>query len=117
MTCTSSRPGDLFMLIRAEAGEVSHISFDGLNAEHFLDEDEPAPTDPYTFTPYDTLSGGTITACTRTESGWEIQVPDGKTGETARDRVQHHGPGAGRDAGRTCDLAGIRIRRRCGAVR
>ena len=66
--------GDLFMLIRVEAGEVSHISFGGLNAEHFLDEDEPAPTDPYTFTPYDTLSGGTVTAYTRTESGWEIQV-------------------------------------------
>lgn len=66
--------GDLFMLIRVEAGEVSHISFGGLNAEHFLDEDEPAPTDPYTFTPYDTLSGGTVTAYSRTESGWEIQV-------------------------------------------
>ena len=66
--------GDLFMLIRVEAGEVSHISFGGLNAEHFLGEDEPAPTDPYTFTPYDTLSGGTVTAYTRTESGWEIQV-------------------------------------------
>lgn len=66
--------GDLFMLIRVEAGEVSHISFGGLNAEHFLDEDEPAPTDPYTFTPYDTLSGGTVTAYTRTESGWEKQV-------------------------------------------
>lgn len=66
--------GDLFMLIRVEAGEVSHISFGGLNAEHFLDEDEPAPTAPYTFTPYDTLSGGTVTAYTRTESGWEIQV-------------------------------------------
>ena len=66
--------GDLFMLIRVEAGEVSHISFGGLNAEHFLDEDEPAPTDPYTFTPYDTLSGGTVTAYTRTESGWEKQI-------------------------------------------
>ena len=66
--------GDLFMLIRVGAGEVSHISFGGLNAEHFLDEDEPAPADPYTFTPYDTLSGGTVTAYTRTESGWEIQV-------------------------------------------
>ena len=66
--------GDLFMLIRVEAGEVSHISFGGLNAEHFLDEDEPAPTDPYTFTPYDTLSGGTITAYTRTENGWEKQI-------------------------------------------
>ena len=66
--------GDLFMLIRVEAGEVSHISFGGLNAEHFLDEDEPAPTDPYTFTPYDTLSGGTVTAYSRTESGWEKQV-------------------------------------------
>lgn len=66
--------GDLFMLIRVEAGEVSHISFGGLNAEHFWDEDEPAPTDSYTFTPYDTLSGGTVTAYSRTESGWEIQV-------------------------------------------
>lgn len=66
--------GDLFMLIRVEAGEVSHISFGGLNAEHFWDEDEPAPADPYTFTPYDTLSGGTVTAYTRTESGWEKQV-------------------------------------------
>lgn len=66
--------GDLFMLIRVEAGEVSHISFGGLNAEHFLDEDEPAPTDPYTFTPYDTLSGGTVTAYTRTEDGWAQQV-------------------------------------------
>ena len=35
--------GDLFMLIRAEAGEVSHISFGGLNAEHFFNHDEPAP--------------------------------------------------------------------------
>ena len=66
--------GDLFMLIRVEAGEVSHISFGGLNAEHFLDEEEPAPADPYTFTPYDTLSGGTVTAYSRTESGWKKQV-------------------------------------------
>lgn len=66
--------GDLFMLIRVEAGEVSHISFGGLNAEHFLDEDEPAPTDPYTFTPYDTLSGGTVTVYTRTDTGWEKQI-------------------------------------------
>lgn len=34
----------------------------------------PLPTDPYTFTPYDTLSGGTVTAYTRTESGWEKQI-------------------------------------------
>ena len=66
--------GDLFMLIRVEAGEVSHISFGGLNEYHFPDEEEPAPTAPYTFTPYDTLSGGTVTAYTRTESGWETQV-------------------------------------------
>lgn len=66
--------GDLFMLIRVEAGEVSHISFGGLNAEHFLDEDEPAPADPYTFIPYDTLSGGMVTAYTRTETGWDMQV-------------------------------------------
>ena len=66
--------GDLFMLIRVEAGEVSHISFGGLNAYHFWDKNEPTPADPYTFTPYDTLSGGTVTAYSRTESGWEIQV-------------------------------------------
>ena len=66
--------GDLFMLIRVEAGEVSHISFGGLNAYHFWDKNEPAPADPYTFTPYDTLSGGTVTAYSRTESGWEKQV-------------------------------------------
>ena len=66
--------GDLFMLIRVEAGEVSHISFGGLNAYHFWDKNEPTPADPYTFTPYDTLSGGTVTAYSRTESGWEKQV-------------------------------------------
>ena len=66
--------GDLFMLIRVEAGEVSHISFGGLNAYHFWGKNEPTPADPYTFTPYDTLSGGTVTAYSRTESGWEKQV-------------------------------------------
>ena len=66
--------GDLFMLIRVEAGEVSHISFGGLNAYHFWDKNEPTPADPYTFTPYDTLSGGTVTAYTRTEDGWAQQV-------------------------------------------
>ena len=66
--------GDLFMLIRVEADEVSHISFGGLNAYHFWDKNEPTPADPYTFTPYDTLSGGTVTAYSRTESGWEKQV-------------------------------------------
>ena len=66
--------GDLFMLIRVEAGEVSHISFGGLNTGHFWDESEPAHADPYTFTSYDTLSGGTVTAYTRTETGWDMQV-------------------------------------------
>ena len=66
--------GDLFMLIRVEAGEVSHISFGGLNAYHFWGKNDPAPADPYTFTPYDTLSGGTVTAYTRTEDGWAQQV-------------------------------------------
>lgn len=66
--------GDLFMLIRVETGEVSHISFGGLNAYHFWDKNEPTPADPYTFTPYDTLSGGTVTAYSRTESDWEKQV-------------------------------------------
>ena len=66
--------GDLFMLIRVEAGEVSHISFGGLNARHEPEEPAASSADPYTFTPYDTLSGGTVTAYTRTESSWEKQV-------------------------------------------
>ena len=66
--------GDLFMLIRVEAGEVSHISFGGLNAEHEPEEPSASSADPYTFTPYDTLSGGTVTAYTRTDTGWDIQV-------------------------------------------
>ena len=66
--------GDLYLGITVEDGAVSFISLGGLNAEHFRDEDEPAPADPYTFTPYDTLSGGTVTAYTRTESGWDMQV-------------------------------------------
>ena len=66
--------GDLYLGITVEDGAVSFISLGGLNAEHFRDEDEPAPADPYTFTPYDTLSGGTVTAYSRTDGGWDMQV-------------------------------------------
>lgn len=66
--------GDLYLRILVTDGEVSSIDLGGLNAYHFWDKNEPAPADPYTFTPYDTLSGGTVTAYSRTESGWEKQV-------------------------------------------
>ena len=66
--------GDLYLRIVVEDGEVSSIRLGGLNEYHFPDEEEPAPADPYTFTPYDTLSGGTVTAYTRTEDGWDMQI-------------------------------------------
>ena len=66
--------GDLYLRILVTDGEVSSIDLGGLNEYHFPDEEEPAPADPYTFTPYDTLSGGTVTAYTRTEDGWAQQV-------------------------------------------
>ena len=53
------RAGDLYLRIIVTDGEVSSIDLGGLNAYHFWDKNEPAPADPYTFTPYDTLSGGT----------------------------------------------------------
>ena len=66
--------GDLYLRIIVTDGEVSSIDLGGLNAYHFWDKNEPAPADPYTFTPYDTLSGGTVTAYTRTEDGWAQPV-------------------------------------------
>lgn len=66
--------GDLYLRIIVTGGEVSSIDLGGLNEYHFPDEEEPTPADPYTFTPYDTLSGGTVTAYTRTDTGWEKQI-------------------------------------------
>lgn len=66
--------GDLYLRIIVKDGEVSGIDLGGLNEYHFPDENEPAPSDPYTFTPYDTLSGGPVTVYLRTESGWEKRV-------------------------------------------
>lgn len=66
--------GDLYLRIIVTDGEVSSIDLGGLNEYHFWDKNEPAPADPYTFAPYDTLSGGTVTAYTRTEDGWAQQV-------------------------------------------
>ena len=66
--------GDLYLRILVTDGEVSSIDLGGLNEYHLPDEEKPAPADPYTFTPYDTLSGGTVTAYTRTEAGWAQQV-------------------------------------------
>ena len=66
--------GDLYLRILVTDGEVSSIDLGGLNEYHLPDEEKPAPADPYTFTPYDTLSGGTVTAYTRTDDGWTQQV-------------------------------------------
>ena len=71
------RAGDLYLRILVTDGEVSSIDLGGLNEYHLPDEEEPAPADPYTFAPYDTLSGGTVTAYTRTEDGWAQQVLTG----------------------------------------
>ena len=69
---------DLYLGIKVEDGAVSYISLGGLNADHFPDENEPAPSDPYTFTPYGTLSGDSVTAYLRTDTGWEKRVLTGK---------------------------------------
>ena len=66
--------GDLYLGIKVEDGAVSYISLGGLNEYPFPDENEPAPTDLYTFTPYDTLSGDSVTAYLRTDTGWEKRV-------------------------------------------
>ena len=66
--------GDLYLRIIVKDGEVSGIDLGGLHEYHFPDENEPAPSDPYTFTPYDTLSGGPVTVYLRTDTGWEKRV-------------------------------------------
>ena len=73
--------GDLYLRILVTDGEVSSIDLGGLNEYPLPDEEKPAPADPYTFTPYDTLSGGTVTAYTRTEDGW---APQGLTEKRAK---------------------------------
>ena len=70
--------GDLYLRIIVKDGEVSGIDLGGLHEYHFPDENEPAPSDPYTFTPYDTLSGDPVTAYLRTDTGWEKRVLTGK---------------------------------------
>lgn len=70
--------GDLYLRIIVKDGEVSGIDLGGLHEYHFPDENELAPGDPYTFTPYDTLSGDPVTAYLRTDTGWEKRVLTGK---------------------------------------
>ena len=70
--------GDLYLRIIVKDGEVSGIDLGGLHEYHFPDENEPAPSDPYTFTPYDTLFGDPVTAYLRTNTGWEKRVLTGK---------------------------------------
>ena len=70
--------GDLYLRIIVKDGEVSGIDLGGLNEYHFPDEEKSAPTDPYTFTPYDTLSGDSVTAYLRTDTGWEKRMLTGK---------------------------------------
>lgn len=66
----SLQDGDLFLTFDTRTGLVEHITLGGLNTYH--ESPEPAQTvDPYAFTPYQTLSGETVTAYTRTADGWE----------------------------------------------
>lgn len=99
--------GDLYLRILVTDGEVSSIDLGGLNEYHLPDEEKPAPRRP--------LHLHSLRHALRRDGhglyphGRRLDAagPDGKAGEAARDRVQHHGPGAGRHAGRAHRLAGI----------
>lgn len=71
------RAGDLYLTITLRDEAVASIELGGLNADHDPDEAAEPEADPYTFTPYETLSGDTVTAYTRTETGWEKQTLTG----------------------------------------
>ena len=109
--------GDLYLGIKVEDGAVSYISLGGLHEYHFPDENEPAPSDPYTFTPYDTLSGDPVTAYLRTETGWEKQTLTGKPAKHIMTAPQHHGSGAERPGRGARPLAGVPLRRRSRPLR
>ena len=69
--------GSLYLSIVLEDSVVQTISFGDSGAE-LLEDETAAPSDPYTFTPYDTLSGDSVTAYLRTDTGWEKRVLTGK---------------------------------------
>lgn len=69
--------GDLFLTFDTRTGFAEHITLGGLNEYRLIPETEQAPADPYTFTPYQTLCGETVTAYARTGTGWEKTVLTG----------------------------------------
>lgn len=71
------RAGDLYLTITLRDEVVASIELGGLNADPDPDAVVEPEADPYTFTPYDTLSGETVTAYTRTQTGWEKQILTG----------------------------------------
>ena len=71
------RSGSLYLSIVLEDSVVQNISF-GDNGAELLEDETAAPSDPYAFTPYDTLSGDSVTAYLRTETGWEKRTLTGK---------------------------------------
>ena len=71
------RAGDLYLTITLRDEAVASIELGGLNADPDPDAIVQPEADPYTFTPYETLSGETVTAYTRTENGWEGQMLTG----------------------------------------
>ena len=73
VTTYQLRSGSLYLSISLEDSVVQTISFGDSGAE-LLEDETAAATDLYTFTPYDTLSGGPVTAYLRTDTGWEKRV-------------------------------------------
>lgn len=69
----SLQDGNLFLTFDTRTGFAEHITLGGLNEYRLIPEAEQAPVDPYpyTFTPYQTFCGETVTAYTRTGAGWE----------------------------------------------
>lgn len=73
----SLQDGGLFLTFDTRTGFAEHITLGGLNEYQLMPETEQAPADPYTFTPYQTLCGETVTSYTRTGAGWEKTVLTG----------------------------------------
>ena len=71
------RAGDLYLTITLRDEAVMSIELGGLNADRDPDAETETKADPYSFTPYETLSGESVTAYTRTETGWEKQILTG----------------------------------------
>lgn len=90
--------GDLFLSFYLENNTVRNIYLGGLNAYH-----EPETVsfgeNPDTFTPYQTLSGETVTVYSRTQTGWEKQLLTGPQAKQVVTALNITDPEAGDVAG------------------